>query len=249
MRSGGGGPRAARNRLRGMDTIVDLLVFGPHPDDIEIGVGGTVAKQVEQGRTVGFCDLTRGELGTNGTVETRLAEARAGAAMLGAAWRENLEWPDGDIGGPHQVRSAVEFVRRCRPRTVLVPHWADRHPDHLASSQLLTTAVFKSGLRKYEAAGETWRPDWACYYFINDAVPPSFVVDVSEHYETKRRALDCYRSQFAPVGDDAAPTRLTTPRFRQLIESRDAGFGAAVGVAFAEGFVVREPIVRRDTMK
>jgi len=232
-----------------MDTTVDLLAFGPHPDDIEIGVGGTIAKQVRQGCTVGLCDLTRGELGTNGTVEIRVAEARVGADVLGAAWRENLEWPDGEIGGANQVKSAVEFVRRCRPATVLLPYWADRHPDHVASSQVLTSALFKSSLRKYEASGDVWRPDWVCYYFINDAVSPSFVVDVTDCYDTKRRALDCHRSQFMPEEGGAAPTRLTTPRFRQMIESRDAGFGADVGVAFAEGFVVREPIVRSGVMK
>ncbi len=228
---------------------VDLLVFGPHPDDIEIGVGGTVAKQVRLGHRVGLCDLTRGELGSNGTVDDRLAEGAAAASVLGVAWRENLAWPDGEIGGADQVRSAVELVRRCRPATVLVPHWVDRHPDHVAASQVLTAAVFKSGLRKYDADGEAWRPSWVCYYFINDAVTPSFVVDVSEDYDTKRKALDAHRSQFFPDTDDAVATRLTTPRFRRLIETRDAGFGVSAGVAFAEGFVVREPIVRPDVMK
>ena len=232
-----------------MCTKVDLLVFGPHPDDIEIGVGGTIAKQVRKGSIVGLCDRNRGELGTNGTIDIRLAEAQAGADALGVAWRENLEWPDGEIGGAHQVKSAVEFVRRCRPATVLLPYWDDRHPDHVASSHLLTNALFKSGLRKYEAAGDIWRPDWICYYFINDTGAPSFVVDVTEYYDVKQRALDCHRSQFSPEGRDATPTRLTTQSFRQLIESRDAGFGAAVGVGFAEGFVVREPIVRLDVMK
>jgi bacillithiol biosynthesis deacetylase BshB1 len=232
-----------------MDMTVDLLAFGPHPDDIEIGAAGTVAKQVRHGQRVGLCDLTRGELGSNGTVEERLAEAPAGAAALGVAWRENLHWPDGEIGGADQIRSAVELVRRWRPRTVLIPHWADRHPDHVDASQTLTTAVFKSGLRKYVAGGDAWRPDWVCYYFINDATSPSFVVDVSRDYEIKRRSLDCHRSQFAPDDADAVSTRLTTPRFRQLIETRDAGFGVAVGVAFAEGFVVRQPILRSDVMR
>ena len=229
--------------------VVDLLAFGPHPDDLEIGVGATLAKQVRLGHQVGLCDLTRGELASNGTVDDRLAEARAGAAVLGVAWRENLGWPDGAIGGSGQVASAVELMRRCRPATVLIPHWADRHPDHVAASQVLTTAVFKSGLRKYDAAGDTWRPDWVCHYFINDAQSPSFVVDVSEDYDTKRRALDCHHSQFAPDAEDAVSTRLTAPRFRQLIETRDAGFGVSVGVAFAEGFVVREPILRPNVMR
>ena len=229
--------------------MVDLLAFGPHPDDIEIGVGGTIAKQVQQGHRVGLCDLTQGELGTNGTVEIRLAEAAAGGDVLGVEWRENLQWPDGEIGGAAQIKNAVEFVRRCRPATILLPYWVDRHPDHVAASQVLTDAVFKSGLRNFDAAGDVWRPDWICYYFINDGGIPSFVVDVTDCYDTKRQALDCHRSQFAPDADDAVPTRLTTPRFRQLIESRDSGFGAAVGLAFAEGFVVREMIVRPDVMK
>ena len=151
-----------------MDTSVDLLAFGPHPDDIEIGIGGVVAKAARSGRRVGLCDLTRGELGSNGTVDERLVEAAAAADLLGAEWRQNLEWPDGEIGGPDQIRSAVECLRRSRPATVLVPHWEDRHPDHVAASHLLTQAVFKSGLRRFAAAGEPWRPDGVCYYFVNE---------------------------------------------------------------------------------
>jgi N-acetylglucosamine malate deacetylase 1 len=232
-----------------LDKSVDLLAFGPHPDDIEIGIGGVVAKAARSGRRVGLCDLTRGELGSNGTVAERLAAAAAAADLLGAAWRQNLEWPDGEIGGPDQVRSAVECLRRWRPATVLMPHWEDRHPDHVAASHLLTQAVFKSGLRRFAAAGEPWRPAWVCYYFINEASTPSFVVDVSDDYEIKRQALNCHRSQFSPEGAEAVSTRLTTSRFRQLIETRDAGFGVSVGVAFAEGFVVKEPILRSDVMK
>jgi LmbE family N-acetylglucosaminyl deacetylase len=119
----------------------------------------------------------------------------------------------------------------------------------VAASQLLTRSVFNSGLRKYVAAGEPWRPDWVCYYFINGTATPSFVVNVSDHYDTKRQALDCHRSQFNPTEADAVSTRLTTSRFRQLIETRDAGFGVSVGVAFAEGFVVKEPVLRADVMK
>ena len=122
--------------------------------------------------------------------------------------------------------------------TVAVPYWSDRHPDHVRASELLTEAVFSAGLRRFDAEGEAWKPEWVCYYFINDPAAPSFVVDVSDHYETKRRALACHASQFAPRGADAVATRLTSSRFNQLIESRDAQFGAQAGVAFAEGFVV-----------
>ena len=229
---------------------LDVLAFGPHPDDIEIGLGGTLAKHASRGYRVGLCDLTRGELGSNGTVEERLAEAQEAAAVLGAAWRENLVWPDGGIGDDtEQVRAAAEFIRRWRPGTVALPYWGDRHPDHAAASKLLTTAVFKSGLRRYSAQGQPWRPEWICYYFVNDSVPASFVIDVSAQYESKRRALACHRSQFQPSSSDAVPTRLTSPRFLQLVEARDAHFGALAGVAFAEGVVVKEPVLRPHLLK
>jgi bacillithiol biosynthesis deacetylase BshB1 len=224
-------------------STVDLLVFGPHPDDLEIGLGGTIARHADLGLRVGLCDLTAGEMGSNGTVEERLAEAEAARAVLGAAWRENLRWPDRGIGGREQVKSAVALIRRARPRTIAIPYWSDRHPDHVASSQVLTEAAFSSGLRKFEpSSGEAWRPQRVCYYFINDAATPSFVVDVSDAYERKRRALACYVSQFRPPDSTVVATRLNSPRFQQLIESRDAQFGALAGVRFAEGFVVKDPI-------
>jgi bacillithiol biosynthesis deacetylase BshB1 len=229
---------------------IDLLVFGPHPDDLEIGLGGTIARHVSLGFQVGLCDLTAGEMGSNGTVEERLAEAEAARAVLGAAWRVNLRWQDRAIGTrPGDVRAATELIRRARPRVVALPYWSDRHPDHVAASQVLTEAVFNSGLRRYAADGEPWKPDWSCYYFINDSAPPSFVVDVAEHYETKRRALACHVSQFQPARAETVETRLTSPQFRQLIESRDAQFGALAGVAFAEGVVVREPVLRPHLLK
>jgi len=229
---------------------LDLLVFGPHPDDIEIGLGGTVARHVDAGHSVGLIDLTEGELGSNGTVAERRAEALEAARVLGVAWRENLRWPDGGISEmPEIVRSAVDAIRRHRPRTIAIPHWEDRHPDHAAASRVLRLAVFRSGLRRVETDAEPWRPEWVCHYFINDGAEASFVVDVSAHYDRKRAALDCFRTQFSPPGAGAVPTRLTASTFRQLVESRDQQFGALAGVAFAEGIVVREPVVRSGLIK
>jgi bacillithiol biosynthesis deacetylase BshB1 len=229
---------------------IDLLVFGPHADDLEIGLGGAIAKHTAEGASVGLCDLTEGELSSNGTVDERKREAARAAQVLGAAWRENLGWPDGGIAEtPDRIRSAVDLIRRARPATIAIPYWDDRHPDHVAASTVLRRAIFMSGLRRYETAADAWRPDWICYYFINDGASPSFVVDVSAHYQRKRDALDCYRSQFTPPADRSVATRLTASTFRQLIESRDAQFGALAGVAFAEGVVVREPIVRSGLLK
>jgi bacillithiol biosynthesis deacetylase BshB1 len=230
---------------------LDLLVFGPHPDDIEIGLGGTVARHVALGARVGLCDLTVGEMASNGTPEQRVAEAEAARAVLGAAWRENLRLPDGALGpaDPDHVRAVVEMIRRWQPRVLAAPHERDRHPDHLGASRLLTRAAFMAGLRRYPHGGDPWRPEWICYYFINDADRPSFVIDVSRYYEVKRRALACHASQFAVPAGGRVNTRLTSSRFRQLVESRDAQFGAAAGVAFAEGIIVREPLVRSDLFK
>src|SRR5205085_10107705 len=165
---------------------------------------------IAAGHSVGLCDLTAGERGTNGTPALRRREADAAARVLGAAWRENLGWPDGGIAAtPDLVRSAASFIRRHRPRTIAIPYWEDRHPDHVAASEALRIAAFSSALRRYETGEPAWRPDWVCYYFINQSSAPSFVIDVSAHYEKKREALACYASQFAPQGSDSVPTRLT----------------------------------------
>ena len=228
--------------------MVDLLVFGPHPDDLEIGLGGSIAKHAALGHTVALCDLTRGEMSTNGTPDERVAEAEAARVVLGAASRDNLGLTDSDIGGdPSHLRDVVSYIRRIKPKTIAIPYGDDRHPDHVAAHRLLTRAAFLSGLSRYGAPGESWRADWVLSYFINDSAPPSFVIDVSATYEKKRAALACHRSQFQPSSGTA--TRLTSPRFRQLIESRDAQFGALIGVDFAEGVVTREPIARQTLLK
>ena len=171
-----------------------------------------MAKHAALGHRVGLCDLTAGEMGSNGTVEERLAEAEAARAVLGAAWRVNLRLPDRAIGSdPIHVRRVAELVRRARPRVVALPYWSDRHPDHVAASQLLTEAVFSAGLRRYPAEGEAWKPDSVCYYFINDSAPPSFVVDVSDALRDEAPGAGLpRRRQFRPRGADAVATRLTS---------------------------------------
>jgi bacillithiol biosynthesis deacetylase BshB1 len=230
---------------------LDLLVFGPHPDDIEIGMGGTVALHARRGDRVGLVDLTRGELGSNGTPDDRVAEAAEASAVLGAVLRLNLALPDGCLSADDdaQVDTVVRCVRAHRPRAIAIPYWEDRHPDHGSASRLLRQAIFRAGLRRVVTGAEPWRPEWVCHYFINDAAPPSFVVDVTDVYAIKQQALACHRTQFSPAGDAATATRLTSPLFAQLIESRDAQFGALAGVRYAEGFVVREPVVRPTLFK
>ena len=132
-----------------MSSQVDLLAFGPHPDDLEIGLGGTLAKHAAKGYSVGLCDLTRGEMSSNGTPEERMQEAEEARQVLGAAWRENLGFPDRGIGtSPNHVHKVVELIRRFRPRVVALPFWEDRHPDHVASARMLREAVFNAKLRR-----------------------------------------------------------------------------------------------------
>ena len=199
---------------------------------------------------MGLCDLTRGEMGSNGTPEQRVAEADAARAVLGAVMRENLGWPDRAAGYESQASSLRGRTdSSLASRTIALPYWEDRHPDHVTSSLVLSEAVFDAGLRRYAPESEPWRPDWVCYYFINDDATPSFVVDVSPYYDVKRQALACYASQFRPVDEGAVPTRLNSPRFIQWVESRDSRFGALIGAEFAEGVVVREPVVRPHLIK
>lgn len=230
--------------------MLDLLVFGPHPDDLEIGMGGTIARHTAMGHVVGLCDLTAGEMGSNGSPEIRQEESEAARRVLGARFRDNLRWADRRIGkDPAHLEHAVAVIRAHRPRTVAMPYWSDRHPDHVAASDVLTEAVFNAGLRRYPGEGDAWKVDWICYYFINDSVPPSFVIDVSDYYDKKQQALDCHVSQFRPPDAATAPTRLNTPLFRQLIESRDAQFGAQSGCRWAEGFVVRDLQLRAGLLR
>ena len=229
---------------------VDLLAFGPHPDDLEIGMGATIAHHVARGLRVGLCDLTRGEMGSNGTPEQRQQEAEAARQVLGADWRVNLGLPDRRLADvAEQVEPVVALIRAARPAAIALPYWGDRHPDHTAACTLVTAAAFSSGLRRYQAPGDAWRADWLVHYFINTPAEPSFVIDVSQFYEIKQQALACHASQFAPRGEGATATRLTSPLFAQLVESRDAQLGALAGVRWAEGFVVREPVIRRHLLK
>jgi bacillithiol biosynthesis deacetylase BshB1 len=216
------------------------MAFGAHPDDIEIGCGGIVAKLCELGRRVVLVDLTRGELGTRGTPERRDEEASEALRILGAHARENLDLPDGHVTADDQaVRRVVDVVRRWRPQLVLVPHVDDRHPDHIAASDLAYRGAYLAGLAKIETDESPHRPPQLAYYPIWNAPPPSFVVDVSAQFEKKMAAIDAYRSQFSLDDPEGPAARLTAPETRYGIEGRLAYYGSLVGVRCGEGLVAR----------
>lgn len=229
-----------------MDSV-ELLAFGAHPDDVEIGMAGTIARAVSHGRRVGIVDLTRGEMGTNGSVETRAQEAAAAGRILGVAVRENLGLPDRglDSSSTKQRAAVAAAVRRFRPQVVCVSYSTDRHPDHIAAHHLVNAACFDSGLVRFAAPGEPWRPRRIFYYFINLDCRPDFIVDVTHFYQLKVQALAAHRSQFA-FDPGSLSTALNQPGFPRLVRSRDAYFGALIDVEYGEGFMTREPLALND---
>ncbi|KAA9006265.1 bacillithiol biosynthesis deacetylase BshB1 [Paenibacillus spiritus] len=221
---------------------LDILVFGAHADDAEIGMAGTIAKHIAAGYDVGLCDLTRAEMSSNGTVERRLEEARQAAETLGVPYRSNLNLPDRGLRHTEEQLAAVTAeIRRTAPSIVFAPYWEDRHPDHVAASRLVEEAVFSAKLRRYMPDLPAIPAPQLYFYFINDGGPADLVVDVSTYYEIKERALGCYRSQFErPPGEDAVATPLTEG-YVERVRSRDMLTGQRQGFALAEGFAAKVP--------
>ncbi len=226
---------------------VDVLAFGPHPDDVELGCGGTLASLAGRGRGVGIVDLTRGEMATRGTPEKRASEAAEAGRLLGARFRANLDLGDGDLRTDRAAQLlVVEAVRRARPRIVLAPWTEDRHPDHERGGRLVAEAAWYAGLAKLETGMPPHRPDQVVFYAAYALLQPTFLVDCSATFETKRSALEAYRSQFhAP--DSAEPeTYVSSKSFWDGVEARARAYGRIANVAFAEGFVSKAPPTLAD---
>lgn len=221
---------------------LDILIFGAHADDAEIGMAGTIAKHTAAGYRVGLCDLTHAELSSNGNVELRMQEADAAAQVLGVALRINLGLPDrGLYGTPEQVAAVTEVIRKYAPKTIFAPYWEDRHPDHVACSKLVQEAAFNAKLRRYMPDKPAVAMPELYFYYINDWKTPDLLVDVTGNYDLKEQALACYRSQFmAMSGEDVAPTPLNQG-YIERVRARDALLGQAKLLPYAEGFSVKLP--------
>ncbi len=227
---------------------IAVLAFGAHPDDVEIGCGGTLIKMRTRGTAV--ADLTRGELGTRGTAETRQNEAHAAAQILGLAKRINLGFRDGFFENDETHRLAVvRVIRQIRPEIVLCNAPSDRHPDHGRAYQLVRDAAFLAGLVKIETydplgrAQEPHRPRKIVAYIQDQWITPSFVVDIGPYWDAKIAAIEAYRTQFY-VGEntDEPETYISTPLYRKRIEARARAMGHFIGVEYGEGFYLPEPI-------
>lgn len=221
---------------------LDILVFGAHPDDAEIGMGGTIMKHVQAGYNVGICDLTKAEMSSNGTVELRQQEAAMASAVLGLSARTCLGLPDrGLLLVKEQIDQVVSQIRQYRPRIVFAPYWEDRHPDHVACSKMVEEAVFNAKLRNYMPELPAWKVDQVYFYYINDVSNVSFAIDISEQQANKEKALRCYASQFdTSATADAVSTPLTN-RYIESVQYRDALLAQAQGWRFAEGFATKKP--------
>jgi N-acetylglucosamine malate deacetylase 1 len=223
----------------------DIAGVCAHPDDAELIMGGTVAREAAAGRRVALVDLTRGECGSRGTPETRAAEAEAAARILGVAHRESLGLPDARLAETIEHRDAiVEALRRLRPRVVLLQHWEQRHPDHAHASRLVYDACFMAGLRNYRPElGHAFRPQKLAYATsMTEAteVPPSFVVDITATFATKMKAIRAFASQFTAAPGETVS--LPFDRFQAAVELTARRQGQRIGVEFGEGFVTREPL-------
>ncbi len=228
----------------------DVMVFGAHPDDIEIGCGGTVIKLTDAGRRVVLVDLVRGELGTRGSAETRSQEAAKGAEILGVAARENLELEDGHIRVTVEGRRRVaEAVRRWRPDTVFLPYWEDRHPDHSYASRLVYEGTFLAGLARFGTGQERHRPSRLIYYMGWYEFEPTFIVDITAQFERKMASVYAYATQFRPDGSPDPETRLTSQSTDWLIRSRMAYYGARIRVRYAEAFLIRGHLAVDDPLE
>jgi bacillithiol biosynthesis deacetylase BshB1 len=223
---------------------LDILVFAAHPDDAEIGMGGTIAKHIKEGLTVGIIDLTFAEMSSNGNVEIRQREAAEASAILGVTIRDNLGLPDRQLAAiAQQTDLIVAAIRKYRPRLVFAPYFVDRHPDHITCSRMVEEAVFNAKLRRYMSDLQAWTVDQLYYYFINDAHPPQLLIDITEVHEIKMNALKAYRSQFLPADnrEDWVETPLTGA-YLELIVARDQLLGQAKKFIYAEGFIAKGPV-------
>ena len=230
----------------------DFLAIGAHPDDVELGCGGTIIKLIAEGKTVSVIDLTEGELGTRGTAETRAEEAANAAKILGISSRENLKLKDGFLNNSEDYQlKIVEKIRKYKPEIVLANAIDDRHPDHAKAAKLVSDACFLSGLKKIETFDndqpqEVWRPKHILHYIQWKNVVPEFVIDISGFMEQKIEACLAYKTQFYNPESKEPVTPIATKDFLESLTYRAQDLGRLSGVEYAEGFTTEKLIALKN---
>ena len=227
---------------------IDTLVFAAHPDDAELGMGGTIAKFVKSNFSVGIIDITQGEMSTRGNTEIRKQESLKADSILMTSIRENLLIPDGDIQlTDENVRKIVIMIRKYRPKVIFAPYFNDRHPDHLNVSNLVKKAFFISGLLKYKSFDEgneqdTYRPGKLYYYMQTYTFIPSFIIDISTTFNEKMNSVRAYSSQFYDPKNTEPETFISNPQFIEYVEARARHYGFQIGKRYGEPFFCEEHI-------
>ena len=233
--------------------LVDIVAFGAHPDDIELGAGGMIVQEIKNGNTVGLVDLTKGELGTRGTKEIREAEAAAASEILGATFRHNMGFRDGFFQNDeaHQLE-IIKVIRTCKPTIVLLNAPYDRHPDHAKGAELVQAACFLAGLPKiitYDNDGnlqEAFRPRVTYQYIQFYNLVPNFIYDISQVMDTKMESIKAYSSQFYNPTSDEPATVISSQHFLKNVTERASDMGRWVGLDYGEGFIVQRPIAIKN---
>lgn len=227
---------------------LDALAFAAHPDDVEMGMGGTAAKLCRQGLSLGIVDFTKGEMGTRGTKELRMEEAETASQIIGIKIRENLDQPDGGIRPIEEyVKMAVQMIRKYRPEIIFATYFVDRHPDHEGCGQIIKEAMFQTGLPKYitELDGVeqvAYRPRKLFYYMMTYEFVPSFIVDITETFDTKMEAIRAYKSQVYDPESTEPETLISQPGFFKIFEARARNFGLRIRKEMGEAFFTEEGI-------
>jgi bacillithiol biosynthesis deacetylase BshB1 len=225
---------------------LDVLAFGAHADDVEIGMGATILKYTKIGYKIGICDLTEAELSSNGNVELRKQEAAQAANIMGVAARLNLGFPDRGLQWKEEyIEEIVKVIRTYKPKLIFAPFYDDRHPDHAACARLVEEAVFSAGIRKYKPELPAHKAGSMYFYMINGFHKPSFCIDVSEEMNAKIKALQAYESQFFKREGVSTPL---TEGYIETVIAREKLFGKEVGAAYAEGFISKKPLVLHNDL-
>ena len=220
---------------------IDILVFGAHPDDVELGCGGTVIKLVEQGKKVAIIDLTRGELGTRGTAENRKEECENATKILGVAMRENMDFKDGFFKDDEKHKLAlIKKIRKYCPEIVIANATTDRHPDHGRGSQIVVDACFLSGLEKVNTKQKVWRPKAIYHYIQFNHLQPDFVINISRQMEKKIEAVKAYKTQFYNSDSKETETIISKKGFLESVKYRAQDLGRQANCEYAEGFIAHQ---------
>ena len=229
---------------------LDLLAIAAHPDDVELTCGGTLLKSHALGYKTGILDLTAGEMGTRGTPEIRAKEAGAAAKILKVSWRGTINVPDSDVQPSRQHKMALaRVIRELRPRTVILPYWEARHPDHYHASTLGYEGCFLAGLKQLVLEGEPYRPFKILYCTSFEGMPPTFIVDITKQYDTRRRAILAYRSQFRPAKSERRQrVFLAIDELDNRMALLARHYGALIGVKYGEPFLQKEPMQVEDVV-